>query len=129
MKTVLFVNEVAFVSAVKAEELKKIQKFKEESLNLYDEKKEFVEFEYRFREGSGGVAPFGVWFNTVTDEGYAMVKVPVYGENADEKKAYIAETYGSAIVRAGKIEDGLEAVARGIETELEEIKSAVQVVL
>lgn len=128
MKKVIFTNTVAFVSTLKVEDLQKIQKFREEALNLYDDKDNKT-FEYRWSNCSGGLTANAVWFNEVTDDGYAMVKMPVCGENADEKKNCVAEFYGAAIVKAEEIEAGLGEVIEHINSELTAIKNKVTVAL
>lgn len=128
MRTILFDNTVAFVSKAKMEDLAKIQKFNEKALQLVNEDKE-VEFTYKTSGGSGGVSPMFIYFNEVSDGGYAMVKMPVVGENADEKKAFIAENYGSAISRAKKVEEKLDSALAAINEDLAKIKEEVTVAL
>ena len=128
MKTILFNDAVAFVSTMKMEDLKKIQKFNEKALVLVDDDG-FETFAYKASNGSGAVAPMFIYFNEITDDGKAMVRVTVKGETTDDKKTYIAENFGAAISNAAQVEAGLTEVLAKINEELTAIKSAVQVAL
>lgn len=126
MKTIIFGNEVALISAIKTDDMVKIMRYEPNAMALHDDNNNPT-FEFGIaREGC--VAPFGIWFDDTTDEGYAIVKRPVYGENIDEKKKYIAETYGKAIMQVQAIETQLVTTLEKINNDMKAVVDDIKVV-
>lgn len=126
MKTIIFGNEVALISAIKTDDMVKVERYEPKAMALRDDNDNSI-FEFGIaREGC--VAPFGIWFDDTTDEGYAIVKKPVYGENIDEKKKFIAETYGKAIMQTQEMEAQLTATLEKINADLNAVIDEIKVV-
>ena len=125
MKINIVTNQAVFSSGVKVEDLKEVQRFKPEALQIVDKETKNVEFKYGFAKGSTPfVGLFGINFNEVSDNGYAVAKVSIPAD-VEDKKVFVTETYGAAISKANQIEGGLDEVVTAIEDELEEIGKSV----
>ena len=129
MKTTIVMNECVISSELTMEELKKIEKFQPEKLEVIDPETKAVKFKVATGD-RGSVGTYGITFNCETAEGKkAAVKIPVCGETVDEKKAYIAENYGAALAQVKAMEDGLKTTFKAIEDELKAIAEGITVTI
>lgn len=129
MKTTIVMNECVISSELTMEELKKIEKFQPEKLEVIDPETKAVKFKVATGD-RGSVGTYGITFNCETAEGKkAAVKIPVCGETVDEKKAYIAENYGAALAQVKAMENGLKTTFKAIEDELKTIAEGITVTI
>lgn len=125
MKVNIITNQAVFSSGVKVDDIKEVQRFKPEALQIVNKETKDVEFKYGFAKGTTPfVGLFGINFNEVSDNGYAVAKVDIPSD-VEDKKVFVTETYGAAISKANSIEGTLEGVVSSIDEELEEIGKSV----
>jgi hypothetical protein len=108
-------------STVKAEDLDKLRKFKPASLKLIDKETKDELFAIGF-----GCSPsftnHGVVFTGRNEENAAQVtlQLPEYLHTVEDKKKYVSDTYGYALLSLNKLEsqiaDTLEVVADDFAT-------------
>lgn len=131
LKTTIMINELVIESGFSPEEIERISKHKPDALRLCDDDGS-VDFVYKVDYSNPILSQHGIVFNrgqanNIT--GRAVIKVPVYGENTDQMKRYVADEYGSILAKAAKIEDRLENALTNIEVEFNAIIENIDVVL
>lgn len=106
-------NAVVITSTVKTEDWEKTAKFCPEALVLKDEDGNPI---FKVGVGTGNANEYGVSFNgTARDgSGLATLTMGICGEakTAEEVKEYLAEEYGTILVRLKEIEVGIPEVIR-----------------
>ena len=116
-------DAVIIASAIKAEDLGLVAKYRPKALGLTDEDGNVV-FKIGLTNGTGSVNKFGISFGGVARDGSgaATVTLPFSGSTDPEKvKDEVADEYGTAIANLNAIEAGLPAVL----AEIAEAKAAV----
>ena len=116
-------DAVIIASAIKAEDLSLIAKYRPKALGLTDEDGNVI-FKIGLTDGAGSVNKFGISFGGVARDGSgsATVTLPFSGSTDPEKvKSEVADEYGTAIANLNAIEAGLPAVL----AEIAEAKAAV----
>ena len=119
-------DAVIIASAIKAEDIALIAKYRPKALALTEENNgvESVVFKIGLTNGTGSVNKFGISFGGVARDGSgaATVTLPFSGSTDPEKvKDEVADEYGTAIANLNAIEAGLPAVL----AEIAEAKAAV----
>ena len=122
MANITIKRNVAFVeSSMTLEQVKKLAKYRPESLKLKDEKGNPT-FIVGTTIGCGSIKPFGVSFGVQTDEtkpAGVTFDIPV---GVADPKEYVMEVVGTAILNLEKVEAGVAAVNREIDAELASIE-------
>ena len=105
-------EKVIIESSASLEELKRIERFTPEALQLSDE---------------DGKVYFGI--NTIGDAKHAYIAIPVLESvknSNDDIKTFIAENYGYAIKNLNTIESKLGDITKKINDDIDEVKSLVE---
>ena len=127
---VKIVGNVAFVeSGLKLADIKKIAKYREKALSLYEgegaEKEEV--FRVGFGPGDGSVCQYGVSFGSgTTTDGKALVALHI-PDGVANKKEWAMEKISTAILNLNKVEANFDAANADIEAELAAIEENIEV--
>ena len=120
-------NAMVVTSALKMEELKKLEKFSPASLILKDEKDEPI---FKISAGNNGkLNGVSAVFNGVSHDGqgYATLTMGVnVGQNEDVKEV-VTEVFATALMRLNKLEAQLPDVLRTLEQDFISVKSCITV--
>lgn len=123
-------SAVVITSAVKYEDIEKVQKYRPDALTLKNEEKEPV-----FRigvtdRGPGGIDKYGASFGGHTFDENRLATITLMtigGDTAEEIKDAIADKYGAALLSINKIEATLPTVIDEINAERDLIRGAITV--
>lgn len=131
MKTTIMMNQLIVSSELSMEELKKIKRFRPEELELVDPETKAVL--YTIDGGTpnyGAIGKHGIYFDSVTNDGKAAVKIdlPEF-ETIEEKKQYAAEKYGVYLVDLEILEERLIPVVSAIDEGIESIVNDITVAI
>lgn len=126
MKTTLVMNEVVVSSELSTDDLIKIARFRPEELVKRDPETKDPIFRIGVVE-NGRITPYGIAFDEETNDGKAAVRMEVRGETTEDKKRFIAESFGGPLKELKEMEERLVGVAGLIEAELAEIESDITV--
>lgn len=133
MKAKVISNQMAVITTITLNEIKKLEAEKPAALRLYEgegkEKKEI----FRVVAGEhGSVKPFGITFDAETnaDPKKACVTLDLSGKPEDmDIKEYAAKTYGKALKFLGQIEAGFEPALAEVAAEAAELRALIEVSL
>lgn len=129
LKTRLVLNELVISSNYTPDEIKKLEMFAPEMLEEKNEDTGDVEFVYKFKKGCGTISKYGIMFDTEDNDGKAALRVPVNCDGTlDEKKRWIAETYGAAVKRAEFMEENFTVAIENIEANIGDVIANVEVI-
>lgn len=121
-------NALVVKSSLKLADLKDVKKFRPEALNLMggEDGKELL-FSIFFEDGCGCLGSRGACFSDTTDaDGCATITmiVPDFGAN---KKTFVSENFGGAIVKLNSLEESIPAVLEEIKAQKESVESSITV--
>lgn len=125
------VGNVAVVeSDAKLETIKKLQKYRPDSLRLYKgtgKDKEEVYAICAAPKGNGSINEYGASFGTsATTDGKALITLMIPDGTRDAKE-WVKETVGAAILNLNKVEAQFAAANEEIDNELAEIEANIAV--
>lgn len=126
MKTTIVMNEVIVKSSLTQEQMTKVKRFNPDALKIKD-KDGNVEFEVFPNAQEGCIRSYAIAFDDTANDGKAAVKVAVCGDTVDEKKKYVAETYGAAITKFEKMEDTILDVFGEVQSNLDAIEDNIDI--
>ena len=111
-------------SSVKLDDWKKVLKF-DKDFGLSDTETDELVFKVSVQPGAGEIGKYGVAFSdTPTEEGYACVNV---GQDmVENKKEYVEDTYGQAIMDLATLEECVPDVLKEAEEAREKISSKIK---
>lgn len=128
MAKIMIVGDASvIVSALKFEDIQTVEKYRPNKLILMggEDNDEPV-----FAIGTGcvgSVGEYGITFNNKDDAGNAIVTQIIVG-NPEDRKAFIADQVGVAIVSLNKIEETISDVLEEIKAEKEAVLASIEVV-
>lgn len=127
MANVKVVRNVAFIeSAASLKEIQNLAKHRPNALVLRDESKREL-YRIAVGTGEGSISKFGATFGSQADpEKKAAITVHI-PDDVTDAKAYIAETYGAALLKINEIEKGFADAATEITAELKKINESITV--
>ena len=125
------VGNVAVVeSEAKLETIKKLQKYRPDSLRLYEgtgKDKEEVFAICAAPKGNGSINAYGASFSTsTTTDGKAIITLMI-PEGTQNAKEWVKETVGVAILNLNKVEAQFAAANEEIDHELADIEANISV--
>ena len=128
MKVKIASNVIVFESAVKAEDIKALQKYDRKALTLYDEEKEPV-FAISVAE-RGSVSNVGLVFGGASrTDGKAVLTVPATDLPKGTEVDAITDKYGAIIDYVNQIEAGIPDALEKVAAKREAIATAITVEL
>lgn len=122
-------ENVIIESSASLEELKRIERFTPEALQLSDEDGKVY---FGINTGNQSmINEFGVTFadETIGDAKHAYITIPVLESvksSNDDIKTFVAENYGKAIKNLNTIESKLSDITKKINDDIDEVKSLVE---
>ena len=118
-------DTMVITSSAKLEDLHLLETFDPEALLLMDN--EDVLFRVKPSEYPS-ISKHGICFNSKNTNGYATVTVAlVEGLTAEEKIAYIAEKYGTALILLETIESRISTAVVNVGERLEDLKKNIEI--
>lgn len=128
MAKIMIVGDASvIVSALKFEDIKTVEKYRPNKLVLMGGKDND---EPLFAIGTGcvgSVGEYGITFNNEDEAGNAIVTQIIVG-NPDDRKAFVAEQVGVAIVNLNKLEETISPVLEEIKAEKDAVLASIEVV-
>lgn len=123
-----FGEAVVITSTAKLEEIKKLAKYRPDSLVVYggEDGKEPVFAVGVSAKRSGSINSFSIDFGGCDEQGFAQVTVSYCGPQEDVK-AHLADSIGPQIAMLGKLEQGWPAVIEEIDAEVAGIMASIEV--
>ncbi len=124
-------ENVIIESSASLEELKRIERFTPEALQLSDEDGKVY---FGINTGNQSmISEFGVTFadETIGDAKHAYIAIPVLESvknSNDDIKTFVAENYGKAIKNLNTIESNLGDITKKINDDIDEVKNLVKFV-
>lgn len=121
-------NALVVKSSLKLADLKDVKKFRPEALNLMggEDGKELL-FSIFFEDGCGCLGSRGACFSNTTDaDGSATITMIVQDFGAN-KKTFVSENFGGAIVKLNSLEESIPAVLEEIKAQKESVESSITV--
>ncbi len=124
-------ENVIIESSASLEELKRIERFTPEALQLSDEDGKVY---FGINTGNQSmISEFGVTFadETIGDAKHAYIAIPVLESvknSNDDIKTFVAESYGKAIKNLNTIESKLGDITKKINDDIDEVKNLVKFV-
>ena len=114
-------------STATLEQLKTLAKYRPDALKLYDG--EGSEKEVKFavavaKQGPGAITKYGATFGGANDEGKAIITA-IIPEGVTDKRTWVEESVGTAILNLNAIEEVFEGAAEEIQDELNAIRSNI----
>lgn len=127
MANVKIIRNVAFIeSSVSLKDLKHLAKHRPNALVLKDEDKNEL-YKLMVGTGEGSISKFGATYGSQADpEKKAAITIHI-PDDVKDAKAYVAETYGGALLKIGKIEEQFAAAAKEIEADLDKVNASITV--
>lgn len=123
-------NAIVVTSALKLEDIKTVEKFRPEALEVYGGKdgKELV-FSIGTTKGEGSISKYGISFGAgnLTGTGEACVTVMPKDVSADKVKEYIADNWGGALMHLKALETSVAAVLGEINTQKQAVMDSVTI--
>lgn len=121
---------VIITSALKLEDIKKVQKYRPKELVLKggEDGKEPI-FRIAATSGSGDICAVGAEFGAESRDERKLATITMFmpGCNADNIKEFVADKLGAAMVNLKKLEDKLPAVLAEIDAEKAEIMANITI--
>lgn len=126
-------NSIIVESGYTLENLKKIERYSPESLELREDINNRVIFKVGTTNGIGTIGRYGANFGSEsrTGSGKALITMEIpqsVPNNEADIQQYIEETVGVALLRLNAVERGLDDVLRGIEIKRAEILHSIETV-
>ena len=126
-------NQMAVVTTITLEQIKKLEAEKPAALRLYEgEGKEKREV-FRVAAGEKGcVSNIGITFDSETNDGdkFAVVTLDLSGKpESEDITEYAAKRYGRALKALSQVEANFTPALTAIEVEAEELRNLIQLVL
>lgn len=112
------------VSEISLENFKKLRNFKPEALELRD-KDGNTFFVVDVEQNNGGISSFGITFDETKDGKLAITFID--SELPNDKKEYIAATYGKAIANLIQLEKQVAEEVKGYDKFIKEVEASVEV--
>lgn len=128
-KIIVAGDAVVVKSNFKLSEIKSLEKHAPKALSLFDEDGKTEVFRVATTTGTGTLSAFGVSFSNESEDGNGnAVATLIIPTGIDNKKAYVEENFGSALIKLNRIEDGIKSALEAIEEELKVVREHVQVI-
>lgn len=126
-KIIIAGNSCTLESAFTTEQLKKIKKYRPDSLILKDADKKPV---FMVDLGSNGsVAPMGVVFDGTTHDGQELACLTkMLPQGVVDVKSWVMENIGTAVLKLNKLEATLGAALTEIDTEVGQVEATISVI-
>lgn len=126
-------NQMAVVTTITLEQIKKLQAEKPEALCLYEGEGKEKKMVFRVMAGeTGAVSNIGITFNAETNDELklAVVTLDLSGKpESEDVTEYAAKRYGRALKALAKVETQFGEALTAIDVEAEELRSLIQVAL
>lgn len=128
MKTKIVANTVVLQSAVPFDVFKKLERFQPAALTKLDADKHPVLTATVASNGhNGSIAGNRIVFNPEADAaGKAVLTITLPFNEIEDKKAYIAETFGATIMVMNEFEEEILRVASAIDSRINAVKSSIE---
>ena len=128
LKATIVNSVVVFTSGNTIEELQKLKNFKPEALKLKDEKGNV-----KFAISTGSTPSIngnGICFNEMTDSGKASLTIALAPdfETAEDKEAFIKETFGYAILTANSMDAQIAEALTQVGTDFAAMSDSISTV-
>ena len=120
---------VVITSAVKAEDIEKVAKYRPEALKLYADGENGKEEVFRVGVGSAGsLNKWGAEFNGVSLDGSGFATITLgHNFSGEDVKEKIADYFGVSILNLNKVEAQIPAALQEIEAEKANIMANIQI--
>ncbi len=128
MKTKIVANTVVFQSRVPLEALRILERFQPGALTVCDTEKRPIMTATAARDGSkGSITRNRIVFDPEADSsGLAVLTITLpFGEIAD-KKQYIAENYGAAIMAMNELEEMILNSVSALERQIGAVRNEIE---
>lgn len=127
-KIVIAGDAVVITSALKMEDLKTLEKYRPESMILYDEEKSPV-FRIGIASCTGSIGAYCAEFNGAShdENGYATLTMMLSQGEGDARER-VAEIVGSAIIKLDELEEKLFPVLHEVQHERDRVLEKIEVV-
>lgn len=121
-------NAIVLTSALKFETIQKMEKYNKNALCLVEVKNDEENEIFRIGTGkSSSISKYGVTFMEANKDGYAVATI-LLPEGIADKKTYIKDNFGTALLLLSDLEDAVktscaafEAAYAKLDTEIEEV--------
>ena len=120
-------DSIVITSAIKAEDIKLVERYNPKALELRDEEGAVY---FKVAVGSGSISKYGISFGGIARDGSGAATLTLAFEGAtepDKVKDQIADAFGVAIANLNAIEAGLPAVIEGIAAQKAEVVANITV--
>ena len=126
-------NNLAVITTITLDQLKKLEAEKSEALCLYEGEGKEKRMIFRVATGcTGCVKDIGITFDAETNNApkLAMVNVDLTGKPEDVNVTeYVAKRYGKALKKLKALEAGFEGALAAVKAEAEELMGLIEVSL
>ena len=126
-------NQMAVITTITLDEIKKLQAEKPEALCLYEGEGKEKKMVFRVMAGeTGNVSNLGICFDSETNDEnkFAVVTLDLSGKpEGEDVTEYAAKRYGRALKALSKVEGQFGEALTAIDVEAEELRNMIQIAL
>ena len=124
-------NSLTLTSALKAEDINRVEKLDPKALRLFEEnpegKMEEV-FRVALTDGQPNFSPYGVAFDSVNKDGYAYLTAHLNRpDNIEDEKTVATESFLPVLTKLNKLEETFNAKLDEINASVQAAKDNVEV--
>lgn len=120
MKTKILARQAVVTAGMAYEDLKKVQEYAPEKMSLNDADGNET---FRVALGQDCVSPIGITFTKEGEEAIARIQIP---PDVEDKKAYIAENFGVAIAKAGKVIEDMTNALEDVNSVIKNVADSIE---
>lgn len=122
MKTRILARQAVITAGMKYADMEKVAKYAPETMALCDNDGNET-FRVTLCEHNGSVTALGMAFAKDGDEAIATIIIP---SDVEDKKAFVAENYGVAIMMANQVIDKMNEKLEGIDSIIADITASIE---
>lgn len=121
-------NAIVITSSAKFEDIKRVEKYRPETLMLFSEDGKEPIFRVATTEKNGGISKYGAEFSDESRDSEKRAVITLgFEANSDDLKKSIVDAIGNSLIKLGKVESNIAAVLGEITNEEQKLFDSITI--